>query len=211
MGTYRFVDEAGHSPVFNGSTGQLIDEVMVKTHIRGLLIALGEDYESERLRDTPARVARWWVEHLVDEPFEATTFEPARKNQLIAVAGVRVWSLCEHHLLPFYCDLAIGYVCKDKMIGLSKLARIARLHAHGLQVQERLVAEIADNVRAVVETDDVAVVGSGMHLCAVMRGVKADGMVMTTSNLSGCFLTEAPARQEFFSILDRSTRTMPLA
>lgn len=205
MGAFdSLTDALVHRPVINGSTGQVMDVPMIKTAVRMLLIALGEDIETERLRDTDKRVARFWIEHLTDQPFEATTFEPPRKNQLVAVAGVRVWSLCEHHLLPFYCDLAIGYVVKDKMIGLSKLARIAHQHARALQVQERLVAEIADNVRAVVETDDVAVIGSGVHLCAVMRGVKADGMVMTTSNLNGCFLTEDAARTEFFNIVNRT-------
>lgn len=198
-------DSDSEDVVFNQATGHLIDPSMVKTAIRLLLVALGEDIESERLRDTPARVARAYIEQLGGQPsWTATTFEPARANQLVAVTGVRVWSLCEHHLLPFYCDLSIGYVCNRRMIGLSKLARIAHRHAHELQVQERLVADIADHVREVAETDDVAVIGSGMHLCAVMRGVKAEGMLMITSNLNGCFLTEDAARQEFFNIVNRT-------
>src|SRR6266851_8100368 len=111
---------------------------------RALLIDGGEDPYREGLRGTPARYARWWREFVSYDPGRIeTTFGTVTSDQLIQVSDIRVWSLCEHHLLPFWCDVSIAYIAHHRIVGLSKFARIAHDHAHRLQVQERLTAGIA--------------------------------------------------------------------
>lgn len=166
---------------------------------RELLFVIGENPEREGLSDTPRRVAKWWAEFTeYDAGKTETTFESIHTDQMVVVTGMRVWSLCEHHMLPFYCDISVAYIAQDKIIGLSKLARIAHKYAHKLQVQERLVTEIADDLQRVLKTDSVAVIGSGVHLCMVMRGIKTNGM-MTSSVMRGSFKEESTTRAEFLS------------
>ena len=161
---------------------------------RALLLEIGEDPDREGLRSTPARYARWWREFVSYDPgkFE-TTFEAVTSDQLIQVSGIRVWSLCEHHLLPFWCDVSIAYIAHHRIVGLSKFARIAHDHAHRLQVQERLTAGIADSVTTVSGSPDVAVFANGEHLCMTIRGIRAAAKI-STSVLSGVFLTDPEMR-----------------
>src|SRR3990172_1122507 len=125
-----------------------------------LLSAIGEDVNREGLIQTPHRWAKWWLEFMQYDPGNTdTTFEAIETDQMVVVKGIKVWSLCEHHLLPFWCNLSIGYICKDKVLGLSKFARIANKHAHRLQIQEGLVRDIAQEVTHLAQTEDVAVLG----------------------------------------------------
>ena len=128
-----------------------------------------------------------------------TLFERVEADQLVVVSGIRVWSLCEHHILPFYCDIAIGYIASGAVLGLSKFGRIAHAYAHRLQIQEQLVQQIADEVQAMTLSPDVAVLASGVHLCMVMRGIKTPAL-MTSSIMRGCFRESDSARQEFLSL-----------
>jgi len=167
-----------------------------------LLLALGEDPTREGLRETPDRVSRWWSEFLDYQPGKLdTTF--AHHNQtdsFVAVTGVRVWSLCEHHLMPFWCDLHMAYVPYERVLGLSKFARIAQQYAHRLQIQERMVEQIADAISEYSGSPNVMVIGSGVHLCMVMRGVRAEG-TMTTSISRGAFQHDYTLRTEFLSLI----------
>ncbi|GHH76904.1 GTP cyclohydrolase 1 [Streptomyces sulfonofaciens] len=148
---------------------------------RQLLVAIGEDPEREGLRDTPARYARWWREFTRYEPGTMdTVFETTTGANLVAVSAIGVWSLCEHHLLPFSCRLTVGYLPHGQILGLSKFARIAQRHAHKLQSQERLSEEIADDVEKLTGSPDVAVIGKGEHLCMAMRGIRAPATMTTT-------------------------------
>ncbi|MEV0680145.1 GTP cyclohydrolase I [Actinosynnema sp. NPDC050436] len=159
-----------------------------------LLAEIGEDPGREGLRGTPARYARWWREFVDYDPGKIeTTFESVTSDQLIQVSDIRVWSLCEHHLLPFWCDVSIAYVARNRIVGLSKFARIAHDHAHRLQVQERLTSGIADSVSAVSGSPDVAVFASGEHLCMTIRGVRTAAK-MATSVLRGVFQTDPGMR-----------------
>jgi GTP cyclohydrolase I len=161
---------------------------------RALLVEIGEDPERDGLRGTPERFARWWREFVnYDAGKLETTFEAVTSDQLIEVKGIRVWSLCEHHLLPFWCDISIAYLAHQRIVGLSKFARIAQAHAHRLQVQERLTANVADSVCALAESPDVAVFASGEHLCMTIRGIKAEA-TMSTSVLRGAFHTDPAMR-----------------
>lgn len=176
-----------------------VDKQKAEIAIRDLLYAIGEDPDRPGLVDTPRRSANFWSELIDYDPGNTeTTFESVTVDQMVVVSGIRVWSLCEHHLLPFWCDISIGYIARERVLGLSKFARIAHQYAHGLQIQERLVHQIAGEVKRIANTEDVAVRASGVHLCMVMRGIKTEG-VMTSSVLYGSFRHD-PTRHEFLEI-----------
>lgn len=172
-------------------------------HARAILIAIGEDPDRDGLRETPARFARWWNEFVDHKQARLhTTFDSTQTDQMVVVRDMRVWSLCEHHLLPFWCDVSIGVIPGSKILGLSKFARIANKCAHRLQVQERLIEQIGEAVRAACGTFDVAVVGEGQHLCMTMRGVKTPS-TMVCSSCHGKFRDDPATRAEFFALLGR--------
>ena len=173
----------------------------IESLIRQLLIEIGEDPDRPGLLETPKRVAKYWKEFIDYEPGKiGTTFESMKADQMVIVKGLKVWSLCEHHLLPFSSEVSIAYLTKEKVLGLSKFARIAHKHAHKLQLQERLVQDIADEVTELVESKDIAVYGIGTHSCMVSRGIKTDGE-MITSVMKGAFRKEYETRNEFLSLV----------
>ncbi len=166
-----------------------------------LLQAIGEDITRPDLRDTPERFARMWQEFIEHEDDNTwTSFENVTTDQMVVVKGIKVWSFCEHHLLPFWCDIAVGYIATDKILGLSKFARIAHLYAHKLQVQEKLVHQIADHVQKATGSEDVAVIAEGEHLCMLMRGAKTQAP-MVTSIMRGKFKEWSDTRQEFLRLV----------
>jgi GTP cyclohydrolase I len=178
----------------------VIDHDRLITLATELLKAIGEDPTREGLQDTPRRFANWWREFIEYEPGETNrTFETVTTDQMVVISGLRVWSLCEHHLLPFWCDISIGYIARDKVLGLSKFARIAHKYAHRLQIQERLTHQIADEVQHITGSNDVAVLARGEHLCMVARGIKTSGL-MTSSVMRGIFFEGQSARYEFLSL-----------
>jgi len=171
-----------------------------------LLIAIGEDPERAGIKDTPRRFASYWQEFIEHDCGNIEVdFDLIDTDQLVVVSGMRVWSMCEHHLLPFWCDVSIGYVPGTKLLGLSKFARIAHQFAHRPQIQERLVHEIAAEICRVTDTDDVIVLGIGEHLCMKMRGVKSSGQ-MTTITSKGVFSKDAAIRSEFFQVVNQDVR-----
>jgi GTP cyclohydrolase IA len=169
---------------------------------RELLIAIGEDPERDGLRETPRRWADAWREFIEYDPGTTeTTFASVASDQLVCVSGMRVASLCEHHLLPFWCDVSIGYIPNDKVLGLSKFARIAQQFAHRLQLQERLGEQIADEISRITGTQNVAVVLKGEHYCMAARGIRMPGR-MTSSVMRGVFRTESQTRMEFLRLIE---------
>ena len=178
-----------------------IDHEKVKSLVTELLTAIGEDPTREGLKETPRRIANFWREFVeYDAGKLDTTFSAVKHNQMVAVTGMRVWSMCEHHMLPFWCDVSIAYIADDKVLGLSKFARIAHKHAHKLTLQEQLVSDIANHVKVILGTDDVAVMAKGEHLCMTMRGIKTPHK-MISSALSGKF-HQAEQRAEFLRLVD---------
>lgn len=164
-----------------------VDFCALEVIITDLLLAIGEDPARPGLVETPRRVARWWSEFIDYSPGKiSTSFEHVNNGQMVIVSGMRFWSLCEHHLLPFWVDISIGYIPNEKVLGLSKFARVAKKHARKLQIQERLVSEILEEIQHLSGSDDVFVSGSGQHLCMVMRGIETPG-IMTTVKGSGYF------------------------
>lgn len=185
----------------------MVDRDALERIGRELLVAIGEDPSRDGLRETPARWAKWWAEFIDHDPGRiATAFEPECFDEMVAVCGIEVWSLCEHHLLPFRSVISCAYMPNDKMLGLSKFARIAHMMAHRPQVQERLVNDIANMIEKVTGSPDVAVIADGEHLCMTMRGVKTPAS-MRTSVMRGRFRTETMMRSEFLALaLERSSR-----
>lgn len=167
---------------------------------RRLLTVIGDDPNRAGIADTPRRWAAWWMDFINhDAGATDTVFDSVNADQMVVVSGMRVWSLCEHHLLPFWCDITVAYIPDDKVMGLSKFGRIAHKCAHRLQIQERLVSEIADEIERIAETHDVAVLGRGEHLCMTMRGVRTPAL-MTSSVIRGRFREQEAVRNEFMQI-----------
>jgi len=171
---------------------------------------IGEDPKREGLKETPARVARAWAfltrgyRQRLEEVVNDALFE-AEGSEMVVVKGIEFYSMCEHHLLPFFGQVHIGYIPKDKVLGLSKFARIVDMYARRLQIQERLATQIADAIERVVEPEGVAVVVEGVHLCMMMRGVEKQHSQAVTSAMRGVFRTDAKTREEFLSLI-RSER-----
>ncbi|UOQ88433.1 GTP cyclohydrolase I FolE [Agromyces endophyticus] len=168
--------------------------------VRALLTALGRDVESEHLADTPRRVADAYIELLSPRPFTPTTFPGEGYGELVVVRDIPFDSLCEHHLLPFRGVAHLGYVPGERIIGLSKLARVVEQYARDLQVQERLTRQIADRLVEVLDPAGVGVVLEAEHLCMSLRGVQAPGTRTVTTALTGSVRDDDRTRREF---LDR--------
>ncbi len=183
----------------------------VEELIRELLLEIGEDPEREGLRDTPRRVAKSFefltegYKLSVSEVVNAAVFTADGDNMVIS-KDIEVYSMCEHHMLPFYGRCHIGYIPKDKLIGVSKLARIVDVFARRLQIQERLTCQIADAVMDQIGADGVGVVLECRHLCMMMRGVQKQNSVMTTSEVLGSFRRNSNTRAEFMNLISQPSR-----
>lgn len=165
------------------------------------LQALGLPLESEHLRRTPARMARAWAEMLTPQPFELTTFpNDERYEELVLARGLPVRSLCEHHLLPFTGRACIGYLPGQRIVGLSKLARVVEHVASRPQTQERLTKQVADWLDEHLRPRAVGVVLSAEHSCMTLRGARAIGSSTVTVTLLGRLRDDPRSRQEFLSL-----------
>jgi GTP cyclohydrolase IA len=182
-----------------------VDQAGVERAAADLLRALGRDPESPHLADTPRRVAAAFTEMLSPRDFDLTTFpNDEGYDELVLARGIPVHSLCEHHLLPFQGVAHVAYLPADRILGLSKLARVVELFARDLQVQERLTQQVADWLQQHLEPKGVGVVIEAEHLCMSMRGVQAAGSVTLTSALHGLLREDPRSRQEFFDLARRS-------
>ena len=175
----------------------------VETAVRSILEGVGENPERDGLKNTPARVARMYEELLEGyhtDPIaliNGALFE-VDYDEMVVVKDIEYYSLCEHHLVPFYGMAHVAYIPHGKVIGLSKLPRIVDMFARRLQVQERMTQQIADFVAEALHPQGVAVVVEGAHLCSMMRGVKKANARMVTSAVLGRFKSDARTRSEFF-------------
>ena len=175
---------------------------------RDLLVELGEDPEREGLKRTPERMAKalafltGGTRQTPRQVLNGAVFQ-AHLNHMIIVRDIEVYSLCEHHVLPFYGRCHVGYIAKDKVMGVSKIARIVDCFARRLQIQERLTEQVAQSVMEEVQAEGVGVVMECRHLCMMMRGVEKQNSVMTTSVVLGSFRTDPATRQEFMTLINR--------
>ncbi len=173
---------------------------------RELLGAIGEDLEREGLQRTPGRAARAFefltqgYRQDLDEIINGAVFD-SEASEIILVKDIELYSMCEHHLLPFIGRAHVAYVPNGKVIGLSKVARIVDAFARRLQIQENLTTQIAESLMRCLEPSGVAVVVEAKHLCMMMRGVEKQNSVMKTSCLLGVFKEDARTRSEFLSLL----------
>ena len=182
-----------------------MNEARVAELVKELLVEIGEDPDREGLLKTPDRVARAWA-HLsegyrmdLDEVINNAVFE-AQANNMIIARDIEVYSMCEHHMLPFFGRCHIGYIAEDKVLGVSKLARIADVFAKRVQLQERLTEQIARAILDTVGAEGVGVVMECQHLCMMMRGVGKQNSVMTTSTVLGSFHDDPSTRAEFLRL-----------
>ena len=184
-----------------------VDQERIEHAVREILLAIGEDPDRDGLIDTPARVARMYAEQfagLRQEPEDVlTTVFDAEHDEIVLVRDIEVYSMCEHHLVPFFGKAHIGYIpnAKGEITGLSKLARLADVYARRPQVQERMTCEIADALMRILEPRGVIVVIECEHLCMSMRGVRKPGATTVTSAVRGIFRKEARTRAEAMSLL----------
>ena len=171
-----------------------------------LLTALGADLEDESLSGTPRRMAALYAELLTPAPFRPTTFpNDGGYDELVVARSIPFHSLCEHHLLPFVGVAHVGYLPGERIIGLSKLARVVDFYSRSLQVQERLTTQIAGWLQRELQPKGVGVVLEAEHLCMALRGVQKQGATTVTSALHGLVRDDPRTRQEFLALTGRTT------
>jgi GTP cyclohydrolase I len=181
--------------------GATVDLVAAEQAVADLLVALGQDPDDDHTRDTPRRVAAAFAEMLTPRSFNLTTFPNEEGyDELVLARDIPFHSLCQHHMLPFKGVAHVGYLPGDRILGLSKLARVVELFARGLQVQERLTQQVADWLQEHLRPKGVGVVLEAEHLCMSLRGVQAAGSMTVTSSLRGLLRADQRSRAEFFAL-----------
>ena len=171
--------------------------------VRNILTAIGEDPEREGLKATPERVQRMYIELCSGYQMDLeTVVHGAVFNEdcgsMVLVRNISFYSLCEHHMLPFFGKIHVAYFPDGKIIGLSKIPRIVEMYARRLQVQERLTEQICDAVEEILHPKGIAVYTEGIHMCSVMRGVRKEGAELITTRFTGVFREQAEMRDEFY-------------
>jgi GTP cyclohydrolase I len=178
----------------------------VEEHWAKIIEAVGEDLGRPGLADTPRRAAKAFefltrgYAQSIDAVVNNALF-PSDSSEMILVQDVELYSLCEHHLLPFIGKCHVAYIPTGKVLGLSKVARIVDLYARRLQIQESLTAQIAETIMEVTDAEGVGVIIEAQHMCMMMRGVEKQSSVMKTSAMLGCFRSEQKTREEFLALL----------
>ena len=188
-----------------------IDKKAIEQHIRGILEALGEDPDREGLQETPERVARMYEEVFegiqytnaeIAEMFGKTFEVPAQKDDMVVVRDIDAFSYCEHHMALIYdMKISVAYLPKERVLGLSKIARIVDMATKRLQLQERIGADIAEIISMAAQTEDVAVLISANHSCMTARGIKKPSAKTVTTTFRGRFEQEEGLKQQFFTAM----------
>ena len=209
----RDVGEDGFAPEPGDALSSGDADEPVEAAVRQILVEMGEDPDREGLVGTPSRVRRmyreltagYWVdpERLVNNAIFDVDY-----SEMVVVKDIPFYSLCEHHMLPFFGQASVAYIPAGRVIGLSKIPRVVEMYSRRLQVQERMTKQIADFLMERLQPKGVGVVIEASHLCAVMRGVRKPGTIMTTSHVLGLFRTSDRTRAEFFSHLERTPPTL---
>jgi GTP cyclohydrolase I len=181
----------------------------IEAAVREILTRIGEDPDREGLARTPARMHRMWLELTCgyrvdpDRLINGAVFDVGY-SEMVVVKGIPFYSLCEHHMLPFFGTVAVGYLPRGRVIGLSKIPRIVEMYGRRLQVQERMTQQIANFLQERLNPWGVGVVVEAEHLCMAMRGVQKGGATMVTSSVLGTFRTTKETRDEFMAHLERA-------
>ena len=194
-----------------------IDKKAIEEHIRGILLALGDDPDREGLKETPQRVAKMYEEvfegmnysneeiaHMFDKSFTDDFCVEGQQDDIVLVKDIDIFSYCEHHMALMYdMQVSVAYIPKNKILGLSKLARIADMAAKRLQLQERIGADIAQIVSIASESEDVAVIIKGCHSCMSARGIKKEQAKTVTTTFLGRFKNDAALQSKLYMMLNQ--------
>jgi GTP cyclohydrolase IA len=185
----------------------LIDQEAIKKAVNTLILAIGEDPEREGLQGTPRRVAEMYEElfsGMGQDPCAELTvgFEEGHR-EMVVLKDIPFYSMCEHHLLPFFGIAHVGYIPNEsgRVVGASKIARVVEIIARRPQLQERMTSQIADSIVQGIKPDGVGVVIEAQHLCMTMRGIKKPGSAIVTSAVRGTFRSQSKTRSEFFALI----------
>jgi GTP cyclohydrolase I len=208
--------ERGGDDEGSGEGDPTVDEMVAASHghgietaVREILTQIGEDPDREGLLHTPERMHRMWLELTCgyrvdpDRLINGAVFDVGY-SEMVVIKGIPFYSLCEHHMLPFFGTASVGYLPRGRVIGLSKIPRIVEMYARRLQVQERMTQQIADFLQQKLNPYGVGVVIEAEHLCMAMRGVQKGGATMVTSSVLGTFRTTKETRDEFMAHLERA-------
>ncbi|ACL22970.1 GTP cyclohydrolase I FolE [Chloroflexus aggregans] len=182
----------------------------IEDAVHTILTAIGEIPEREGLQKTPSRVAKMYAEltagyHIDPQALINGAVFSVAYDEMVLVTNIDYYSLCEHHMLPFFGQVHVAYIPNGKVVGLSKIPRIVEMFARRLQVQERMTVQIADFINETLEPAGVAVVAEGIHMCGVMRGVKKANARMVTSAMRGAFREDPKTRAEFMAHVNRAS------
>lgn len=185
----------------------MVDQDKIKLAAASIIEAIGEDPDKESMKDTPQRIAEMYAELFSGLDADPKTelivgFEEGHR-ELVILRDIPFYSMCEHHLLPFYGVVHVGYIpgVDGKVVGISKLARVVEIFARRPQLQERMTRQIADTIFEALQPDGVAVIIRAEHLCMIMRGIKKPGTNVITSAVRGIFRSKAVTRSEFLSLI----------
>lgn len=196
------VAEAGHR--YLGPLGPAVDLAAAERAVADLLVSLGQDPTDPGLADTPRRVAAAYAEMLEPKPFRLTTFPNEGYDEMVVARDITFNSLCMHHMLPFKGVAHVAYLPDDRIVGLSKLARVVEMFARRLQVQEALTTQIANCLQEQLAPKGVGVVIEAEHMCMTLRGVQKPGTMTVTSALLGKMREDPRTRQEFLTLIHGS-------
>lgn len=185
-----------------------MDKTRIEKAVREILLAIGEDPKREGLKDTPKRVAKMYEEVFsgitIDPKDLMTVFTTEGHNEMVILRDIPFYSMCEHHLLPFYGKAHVAYIPqKDRLSGLSKLARVVETISRRPQLQERITTQVADTLMKVLKPQGVLIIVEAEHLCMTMRGVKKPGSAMTTSAVRGVFQKSEITRKEALQLIGK--------
>lgn len=183
-----------------------VDIESLQLNIKRMLELLGENVNREGLQKTPIRVAKAWEifmsgHHIDAREILTSAIFKEKYNEMVIVKDIDFFSMCEHHLLPFYGKAHIAYIPNGKILGLSKIPRLVEIYSRRLQVQERMTQEIADALYETLEPDGVGIVVEARHLCMMMRGVEKQNSIATTSAMLGSFRDDEKTRNEFLKLI----------
>lgn len=181
----------------------------MEAHWAAIIEAIGEDLHRPGLADTPKRAAKAFefltrgYDQSIDEVVNNALF-PSDSNEMVLVQNIELYSLCEHHMLPFIGKCHVAYIPTGKVLGLSKVARLVDMYARRLQIQENLTMQVAETIMDVTDAEGVGVIIEAQHMCMMMRGVEKQNSMMKTSAMLGAFRSDQKTRDEFLSLLQLS-------